>query len=175
MREQIKVGTILIKEGAYFPEALVFESQPYFPGWQSVTNLDGSAMDRKTREAGWTFFCLAGEATVTVFGVDEEKMVRKAVKRIVAKLSSQFNCLEITRVSAVSSRRFVGVSYITVAAHTRHIQEGSFLSQAVVHGSVRPGLDRSAGFVVGDKPHEEEIVAKQNVSRGLMGLKEISK
>ena len=41
MRETIKAGTVLIKEGMLLPETLVFESEPYLPGWRSVTGLDG--------------------------------------------------------------------------------------------------------------------------------------
>jgi hypothetical protein len=38
--------------------------------------------------------------------------------------SDRFNCLEISRVAAKS---FLGLPYVTVAAHQRHIQEGLFL------------------------------------------------
>ena len=168
MREMIKTGTILIKEGSHFPDTLMFESELYLPGWRSVTSLDGYAMDRKTHEAGWTFFCLAGETTVTVFGIDEEKMVRKAVKQIVVKLKSQFNSLEITRVSSVASRRFLGVHYVTVSAQERHIQKSLFLLGAKDRQEFVPSRmdfrpDGSMGLATGDEPHEEEIVEKRNV------------
>ncbi len=128
MAETIKAGTILIKEGTFLPEVLRFETEPCATGWRLVKNLDGYGLDRKTHEAGWTFFYLAGETKATVFGIDGEKMVRRAVKRILAKLQSErFNSLEITR---VASKRFLGLPYASVSVHSRHIQESLFLFRA---------------------------------------------
>jgi len=126
-----EAGTILIREGTALPEALQLESEPYEPGWRLVNNLDGHGLDRKIHEAGWTFFCQVGEIKATVFGFDEQKTVRRAVARILANLKSEkFNSLEITRVASVSSKRFLEVRYMTVSAHSRHIQGSALLFQA---------------------------------------------
>jgi hypothetical protein len=123
MAETIKTGTILIKDGTLLPDALQFESEPCAPGWTLVKNLDGYGLDREIHEAGWTFFCLAGETKATVFGIDGEKMVRRAIGRILADLKSEkFNSLEIVRVASAVSKRFLGVRYVTVSAQSRHIQ-----------------------------------------------------
>ncbi len=128
MVETIKAGTILIKDGTFLPDALQFESEPCAPGWRLVKDLDGYGLGRKIHEAGWTFFCLAGEIKATVFGFDAQKAVRRAVKRILAKLKSEkFNSLEVT---AVASKRFLGVPYTSVSACSRHIQESVFLFRA---------------------------------------------
>ncbi len=125
MLETIKAGTVLIKEGTLFPEALKFESESYSPGWRSVTGLDGYAMDRKTHDAGWTFFYLAGESRATVFGGEGQKTIRRAMKQILAGTKSgKFNSLEITR---VVFKHFLGVPYATVSFHIRNMQEGMFL------------------------------------------------
>ncbi len=132
MSDKISSGTILIREGTALPEALPFESEPYSSGWRLVKDLDGDGLGRKIQEVGWAFFCLAGEISVTVFGIDEEKIVRRAVARILARLKSEkFNSLEITRVASAASKRFLGVTYVTVSAQSRHIQEGPFLFHAV--------------------------------------------
>lgn len=60
MPDTIKTGTILIKEGTVVPETVRFESEPCVPGWRLVMDLDGCGLDRKIREAGWTFFGMAG-------------------------------------------------------------------------------------------------------------------
>src|SRR6202162_1322901 len=125
MVETIKTGTILIKDGTFLPDALRFESEPCATGWRLVKDLDGYGLDRKIHEAGWTFFCLAGEIKATIFGFDGQKTVRRAVKRILARLKSgKFNSLEITR---VASKRFLGVPFVSVSACSRHIQESLFL------------------------------------------------
>ena len=47
------------------------------------------------------------------------------MQRILAKKQSQsFNSLEITK---TISKRLLGVSYLTISAHFRHIQEGMYL------------------------------------------------
>lgn len=128
MADEIKTGTVLIKEGALLPEALRFEGESCVPGWRSVRDLNGYALDRKVREAGWTFFFLAGEIRTIAFGADEQSTVRRAMRRILANpRSKQFNSLEITR---VASKRFLGLPYMRVGAHTRHVQEGLILFSA---------------------------------------------
>ncbi len=131
MAETIKTRTILIKDGTFLPDALQFESEPCATGWRLVRNLDGYGLGRKIHEAGWTFFWLAGEIKATVFGFDGQKTVRRAVKRILTNLKSEkFNGLEITQVEA---KRFLGLPYASVCAHSRHIQENAFLLQAKDH------------------------------------------
>ena len=127
----IKPGTILIREGTLLPETLRFESEPCVPGWQVVKNLDGCGFDRKIREAGWTFFRLAGQRGATVFGIDEQKTLSRAVEQILAKLErAEFNSLEIMRVSTGISKRFLGVCYVTVTAQSRNIQASAPLFRA---------------------------------------------
>jgi hypothetical protein len=132
MAETINTGTILIKDGTFFPDALRFESEPCASGWRLVKNLDGYGLGRKISEAGWTFLWLAGEIRATVFGFSGQKTVRRAVKRILADLkqSGKFNSLEITR---VASKRFLGFPYASVSAHSRHIQENAFLLRVKDH------------------------------------------
>ncbi|MGB7622066.1 MAG: hypothetical protein WBN92_06920 [Terriglobia bacterium] len=127
MTGEIKTGTILIREGTPLPEGLQFESEPYSEGWRLVKDLEGSSPDRRITKAGWTFFYLAGEFKVSVFGSDREKTQGQAVHRILAHLKSEkCNCLEITQVAA---KRFLGIAYVTVSANARHIQESVFLFQ----------------------------------------------
>jgi hypothetical protein len=128
MHQTIKAGTILIRDGASLPEALRFESEACVPGWRSVKDMDGYGLDRKIHEAGWTFFCMAGEIKTIVFGFEGHKRVRRAVKRILASLKMErFNSLEITR---VASKHFLGVPYVSISTRSRHIQESMFLFRA---------------------------------------------
>src|ERR1700737_5543649 len=96
----IKAGTVLSRESTPLPDTLPFQSDVYSLGWRSVTSLDGYGMDRKTHDAGWSFFYLAGDGRPTVFGGDGQETVHKAINRILAGLKSEkFNSLEITRVA----------------------------------------------------------------------------
>jgi hypothetical protein len=88
-------------------------------------------LGRKIHEAGWTFSWRAGEIGATVFGLDEQKTLRRAVEQILANLeSAEFNSLEIMRVASEASKRFLGVHYVTVSAQSRDIQESVFLLEA---------------------------------------------
>ena len=128
MAKKIHTDTILIKEGTLLPEGLQLESDPYLKGWRLVKNLGSSGMDRKLGVAGWTFFYMAGEVNAIAFGSDSEQTTRWAVKKVIANMKSgKFNCLEISRVAAKS---FLGLLYVTVAGHPRHVQESVYLFQA---------------------------------------------
>ena len=128
MAEKITTGTILIKEGTPLPECLRLESEPYSKGWRLVKELDSRGLDRRIREAGWTFFFMAGDANATAVGSDLEKTTRKAVKKVLASMKSdRLNGLEI---GEVAPKRFLGLPYVTVSAHPRHIQQSMFLFQA---------------------------------------------
>jgi hypothetical protein len=125
MAEKINAGTILIKEGTLLPEGLQLESDPYLKGWKLVKSPDSSGIDRKLREAGWTFFYMASEVDARAFGSDSNKTTQRAVKKVIAKIKSdRFNCVEVSQVAA---KGFLGLPYVTVAAHPRHIQESMFL------------------------------------------------
>lgn len=125
MTYTIKPGTILITEGAILPASLLLESEPYVYGWRLVKNVDSNGLDQIISQAGWNFFYIAGVVETNAFGSDEKKTTRKAIKQILENLKSKnFNCLEIARVAA---KRSLGLPYMSVAAHSRHIQEGQAL------------------------------------------------
>jgi hypothetical protein len=126
--EKINGGTILIKEDTLLPEGVQLESDPCLKGWRLVKNPGSSGIDRKLSEAGRTFFYMAGEVGAMAFGSDSEKTTRRAIKKVIANIESErFNCLEISQVAAKS---FLGLPYVAVTAHPRHIQEGVFLFHA---------------------------------------------
>ena len=124
MADQIKVETVFIEEGTPLPNSVKFESEPYSNGWRSVKNLTGYELDRKIREVGWTIFYLA-QIKASGFGFDREKAARRALDRVLANVKSDnFNSLEISQVAV---KRFLGIPYVTVSAHARHLQESMFL------------------------------------------------
>jgi hypothetical protein len=126
MADTIKPRTILITEGALLPESLLLESEPYAYGWRLVKNLDSRGLDQIIGQAGWNLFYIASVVETNAFGSDEKKTTLKAIKQIIANLKSKnFNCMEITRVTA---KRSLGLLYVSVSAHSRHIQEGRALS-----------------------------------------------
>jgi len=53
MPEAVQVGTILMSE---WPQLFELETASYSGPWSVVKGLDGFAVDRKIRAAGWSFF-----------------------------------------------------------------------------------------------------------------------
>src|SRR2546425_11232732 len=114
--------TIFIKEDTPLPANLPIESEAFLTGWRVVKNLDRSTLTRNIEGANWNFFYLAGEIRATVLGRDRSGTLRRAVKRVLAKQEGQkFNSLEITK---GVSKRFLGIPFMSVTAHSRHIQQG---------------------------------------------------
>jgi hypothetical protein len=121
----IKAGTIIMKVGTIIPQSLRVETELYSQGWEIIKNSDAYALDRDIRRADWNFFFLAASIQATALGYWRERTVRRAMERVLAKAErSKFNCLEITEISA---KQFLGLPYVHVSAHSRHIQKSPFL------------------------------------------------
>jgi hypothetical protein len=121
MPDTDKTRAILIRENTPLPANLSIESEAFMPGWRVVKNLDRYTLARNIEGANWNFFYLAGAMRATVLGRDRSGTLRRAVKRVLAKQEGQkFNSLEITK---VVSKRFLGIPFTSVTAHSRHIQQ----------------------------------------------------
>ncbi|MBI2688459.1 MAG: hypothetical protein HYX27_19315 [Acidobacteria bacterium] len=125
MTDIITAGSILVAGGKYPPKSFLLQSESDSNGWAAIK--DARATFEKTvQEAGWTFFFMAGEIKTTVFGLDKQKALRAALKRLIADVKSQHcNSIEITR---VMSKSFLKVPYVSVSAHPRHLQKGMCFS-----------------------------------------------
>jgi hypothetical protein len=56
--------------------------------------------------------------------------IQNALQRILKKVKEQhFNGLEVTE---IVSRRFLGVPYVTICAHSRHMQQSCYLDTVEV-------------------------------------------
>jgi hypothetical protein len=121
MTEMNQSGTIFIREDTPLPGNLSIESEVFLPGWRVVKNLDRFTLARNIESTKWYFFYLAGEMRATVLGRDQSETLRRAVKCILAKQEEpKFNSLEITK---IVSKRFFGIPFMRVTAHSRHIQQ----------------------------------------------------
>jgi hypothetical protein len=122
MASHVQVGTILIEDRPLMAQTLAIESDPYVDNWSVVRSLDGFALDRKIHAAGWNFFFMAGEVKAMVFGGVGEKNIRKALKRILAKMSDHnFNCLEVAGITGKLRRRAIYPHFRQLASHSRKL------------------------------------------------------
>jgi hypothetical protein len=128
MSSPVEVGTILMKDWPGMTQPFRLESEPCSGNWSLVQTLDGDTLDRKIHAAGWNFFFIAAEVKVMFFGVLGTAKIKNALQRILAKVNPQnFNSLEVTGIVA---SHFLGVPYVTVTAHSRHMQPGCYLDNA---------------------------------------------
>lgn len=121
MTHPITAGSILVDESARLPNTFLLQRDSDSKGWAAIQDTR-STFETAVREAGWTFFFMAGEIRATAFGFDQPKALLAAVKRLRADVRSQHcNCLEVTQ---VTQKSFLGVPYVRVTAHSRHLQKG---------------------------------------------------
>ena len=153
-------GTVLIRENTLLPAGLAVESEVFLPDWRVVKNLDRSTLARNIEGVNWNVFYLAGEIRATVLGRNQPGTLRRAVKCVLAKQEGQkFNSLEITK---VVSKRFLGIPFMSVTAHARHIQQGMGLVPAkdfVLSMPVAKVLE--SGLASGREEHHAEMATKQ--------------
>jgi hypothetical protein len=122
MPSAVQVGTILMSG---WPQLLGVESEPYSKNWSMAKALDGCALDRKIRAAGWNFFFIASQVKSISIGAPGTKQIGQALHRILGKVSGRhFNGLEVTGIVA---KRFLGLPYTVVSAHSRHVQKSCYL------------------------------------------------
>jgi hypothetical protein len=143
MPSTVQVGTILMKEWPGMPQLIGFETEPGLGEWSMVKVPDPYALDRKIHAAGWNFFFMAAEVKAIFFGSLGAAKVQSALKRILAKVKPQhFNGLEVT---AIVARHFLGVPYVTVSAHSRHMQLSCNLDSAETRQTSQDGAEWAQG------------------------------
>jgi len=135
MPPTVQVGAIFMKDWPGMKKLVGGESEPYSGDWTLLKTLDVSALDRKIHAAGWNFFFMGTEVKVMFFGSLGAAKIQNALRRIFEKVKQQhFNGLEVT---AIVTRHFLGVPYVTVSGHSRHMQQSCCLDTAAARQSLQ--------------------------------------
>ena len=86
---------------------------------------------------------MAGEVRAMFFGALGAKKIQNALKRILGKVKQQnFNCIEVTKIVA---KRFLGVPYAIVSAHSRHVQRSCYLDSTEARRTSQRGAEWARG------------------------------
>ena len=116
-------GAILVENGTMLPGGISLQPTPLSKSWRCVPELDRTGLDAQLMKSGWTLFYMAGVIQKRAFGFDRDKRMRRAVTRVIEDVQAErCNCVEITD---LASKTFLGIPYVSVTAHARHIQDGS--------------------------------------------------
>ncbi|MGC1647427.1 MAG: hypothetical protein WA741_16540 [Candidatus Sulfotelmatobacter sp.] len=143
MPATIQVGTILMKNWPGTTQLLGLESEPCSGSWSVLKVLDSFALDHKIHAAGWIFFFIAAEVRVMFLGAVGAAKIESALQGLLRKVRAQhFNSLEITGIVA---KHFLGVPYVTVSAHSRHMQESCQLDSTEARQRSQHNAERATG------------------------------
>jgi hypothetical protein len=141
MSATVQVGSILIKEWPGMPQLLGLETEPCSENWSVVKVPDVFALERTIHAAGWNFFFMAAEVKVMFIGSVGAARIRNALQGLLRKVRRQhFNSLEIT---GINTKRFLGVPYVTVSAHSRHLQQSCSLDSADTRQASQHSAERA--------------------------------
>jgi hypothetical protein len=120
----IETGTLLMEKGTPIPQFFSIGTESYPNAWiQATANFNFEEFEKELATAGWTFFYRACEIRTIAFGFDKQRRTDAALRRLMGNATLQkCNCLEIDKVSMHS---FLGLPYVSVSAHSRHLQKDS--------------------------------------------------
>lgn len=123
-REEITAGSVLLKNGTALPFVLHM-SAGRFGDWEVVSGLDGSAIDRKLRQSGWHFSFIVPAAEANAIGLDPQKTVARALRRITRAVEARgFNAVEVT---AIRQKKRLGIQWVSITAHPRDVHNSPFI------------------------------------------------
>lgn len=124
MNATISQGTLLIREDALLPRSMDLRGLPFSKGWTRIGPEERPELERQIADAGWTFFYLAGQVKATAFGHDEKAEYRAMERILAGPETRKFNCMEVMSSKTV---KFLGMPFVTLTAHARHIQQSNML------------------------------------------------
>jgi hypothetical protein len=114
-------GCIFVMDGLLLPPTLRFEGQPYSDGWRLLNRLKSGEIDSRAHDCNWNFIFLAEGMRRSVFGFGRAWSLRRATNKLLAEArKNAFNSVEVTEITA---RRFLGVHWVSVGAHSRSLQK----------------------------------------------------
>jgi len=128
--ERITSGSVLIKAGTVLPLTLGLKLAR-LGDWDLVRGDDGFAVDRKLREAGCHFFFMVPAVEASAIGLDVRDTCANALEKVTRAVSERgFNAVEVT---AITRRVWLGLHYVRITAHPRHVRNSPFLRDLDPH------------------------------------------
>ena len=137
MLSDLKIGTVLVQIDTFIPDSVWVQKETFCAGWQTITNLNSDDLDRQIRRDGWNFIFMGGALQGTSWGSWSGTAIRCAAIRVLKKTqATKLNAFEITGIHA---RRFLGVPYVVVIGHSRHVQKSTVLQNIAerIHEAAR--------------------------------------
>jgi hypothetical protein len=113
-------GSMHVEQGAPMPDFFRLAGDSLLKGWPVIGNVR-STLEAGMTQAGWISYFMAGAIEKAAFGFNRQSARGAALKRLAKQVkSANCNSFEILH---ITSRQFLGVFRVTVAAHARHLQQ----------------------------------------------------
>ena len=144
----ITPGDLFIQRDTARPRMFQIQDDAHRTGWSPVRhNLTAGELDTELSKLGWTFFYMANVIRKTALAFDREKAAATALKRVMASVREE-GCNSL-QVEDVERHSFMGIPYISVSVHPRHLQKSGVFSPHLQPGSAETAIaDRVAKTVV---------------------------
>ena len=126
--KSLRDGTLLVRRGTSLPETVKIEGQLALGEWNLVSRPSPAEFDRELYKAGWQFFYIPPQTQAGALGFNLKHALARALKKLLAKVdATKLNAVQIT---AVGTKKFLGIHYASISAYLRHVQKSLILSPA---------------------------------------------
>ena len=151
-QSKLQEGSVLLRSGTLTPASLPLNLSTYCIDWKFIENSTGHVLDHSFRRSGWNLFFLAGAIRGYAVGSGGDSCIMRATVNILAKVKARgFNCAQI---SEIVMKRFLGVPYVRVEAHSRHLQPSNMLDSLEQRTQTIATATWSVGSKAKPSPHE---------------------
>ncbi len=123
--ENLCSGSVLVRCDAGLPQSVKVSGPLVMEGWRLVSDIGTAQLDRQLDQEGWYFFYLPPEIAFSAFGFARKHALARALKKLLARAETEK--LNTVKVTAVETKKFLGVHHAKVIARVRHIQKSPIL------------------------------------------------
>ena len=125
MYSDIHVGSTLVCQSLELAEVFLVPSEPFGGSWSMISADAEASLADKINAKGWHLFFIASQIKAVALGGISSPRLQGALRRILKKAKRKnFNCVEVTQ---IKPKHFWGIPYLSIVAHSRHMQVGSSL------------------------------------------------
>ena len=122
--QDIQAGSVLLRSDVPLPESVHFAFK-LDRQWRILTEANGFDVERMLSDTGWHFFFMVPEIKTGALSFHRNQGLRKALRKLTFVVEAQkFNALEIVE---INTKGFLGLNYVEVVAHPRHVKNSPFL------------------------------------------------
>jgi hypothetical protein len=134
MHSDIHVGSTFVLDPSLLEQVFGVPSRPYAKSWSLLT--------ADSEGKGWHLLFIATQIKAIALGGAGSAQLDAAIRRMLKKASREdFNCLEVTQ---LKPKHFWGVPYLSIVAHSRHLQSSNTLGTSAER-KISRGQARRAG------------------------------